>query len=642
MAAPYASASGLIKLPAEMPAATAGLLLKSNQGFAAAGMPGMPGQGSSRQGSLSSSFFDSDSVFEAGCNTREAFLLPEDLDEGPFSSTAGLMMSSPPAAAASPPAGTTSSNWLSGIATAAGARSPLVSASTVAALMADDTTPHMELLQLDGDLAVPGSNPFGCLNEDASEQLLSLYEPAPAPAAAPDVTGLFDAPDADSGSNAVVDPAAAAAALPSHKGMVSLTASMAAAVALRRGQQDDSSSNSMASSSEHVHVNAALSMQQQQLQQQQMYTLVLLDGSTNAPLTAAAGARDAEQLSMMMGNSPTKAATAMHQALGHGMFGQAYAYSNFAAVGKKAAAGAAAAVLDNTFSAAAAADTPRGGSSGRGRPGRPKGSAGRPSKAAAAAKAAATAAAAAASASISMQPSLDSHGMTSMTSAALAAATMDMVPVMNSSSSRRSSEAGDNMVLTDPAAAAAMTRSDSGSAGDSSNESATQQQDDASKGPASHLTVAVPAPTAVSSASKHNNRAFHHKGGGPCDHCGVLESPQWRRGPPAKPILCNACGTRYRRTHNLGPPIPSSGRPGGRQGVGGSTSSSSVVSSQSPTAAGHRQHGNSSAGGRKRPAPVAVLQTPVVVNMNGGVHTGTRSGGSPAVGRRPVLKMARS
>lgn len=26
----------------------------------------------------------------------------------------------------------------------------------------------------------------------------------------------------------------------------------------------------------------------------------------------------------------------------------------------------------------------------------------------------------------------------------------------------------------------------------------------------------------------------------------LAESPQWRRGPPNKPILCNACGTRYR------------------------------------------------------------------------------------------------
>eukprot|EP00887_Chlorella_sp_A99_P008209 scaffold12.g8209.t1 len=42
-------------------------------------------------------------------------------------------------------------------------------------------------------------------------------------------------------------------------------------------------------------------------------------------------------------------------------------------------------------------------------------------------------------------------------------------------------------------------------------------------------------------------------GGHPmCLHCRVTESPQWRRGPPEKPILCNACGTRYRRTNQLG------------------------------------------------------------------------------------------
>jgi len=44
---------------------------------------------------------------------------------------------------------------------------------------------------------------------------------------------------------------------------------------------------------------------------------------------------------------------------------------------------------------------------------------------------------------------------------------------------------------------------------------------------------------------------------GPCTHCGVDESPQWRKGPAGKPVLCNACGTRFRRTHQLGPPIPS-------------------------------------------------------------------------------------
>ncbi|KAK9812347.1 hypothetical protein WJX73_004258 [Symbiochloris irregularis] len=39
--------------------------------------------------------------------------------------------------------------------------------------------------------------------------------------------------------------------------------------------------------------------------------------------------------------------------------------------------------------------------------------------------------------------------------------------------------------------------------------------------------------------------------GGPCRHCGARDSPQWRKGPPSKPILCNACGTRFRRTHQL-------------------------------------------------------------------------------------------
>lgn len=33
--------------------------------------------------------------------------------------------------------------------------------------------------------------------------------------------------------------------------------------------------------------------------------------------------------------------------------------------------------------------------------------------------------------------------------------------------------------------------------------------------------------------------------GGPCCHCSRTASPCWRRGPPEKPVLCNACGTRY-------------------------------------------------------------------------------------------------
>jgi len=89
--------------------------------------------------------------------------------------------------------------------------------------------------------------------------------------------------------------------------------------------------------------------------------------------------------------------------------------------------------------------------------------------------------------------------------------------------------------------------------------------------PAAELTPALKSPCpgdgvtppagdrweAASSASRLNF-LHHQKPGGPCDHCGASESPQWRRGPNHKPVLCNACGTRYRRTNQLGPPVPSS------------------------------------------------------------------------------------
>ncbi|GAX83488.1 hypothetical protein CEUSTIGMA_g10913.t1 [Chlamydomonas eustigma] len=39
--------------------------------------------------------------------------------------------------------------------------------------------------------------------------------------------------------------------------------------------------------------------------------------------------------------------------------------------------------------------------------------------------------------------------------------------------------------------------------------------------------------------------------GGPCAHCGALESPQWRRPLAKKIVLCNACGIYYSRHHTL-------------------------------------------------------------------------------------------
>uniref|UniRef100_A0A5B6ZX47 Uncharacterized protein n=1 Tax=Davidia involucrata TaxID=16924 RepID=A0A5B6ZX47_DAVIN len=38
---------------------------------------------------------------------------------------------------------------------------------------------------------------------------------------------------------------------------------------------------------------------------------------------------------------------------------------------------------------------------------------------------------------------------------------------------------------------------------------------------------------------------------GPCHHCGVTSTPLWRNGPPDKPILCNACGSRWRTKGTL-------------------------------------------------------------------------------------------
>lgn len=39
--------------------------------------------------------------------------------------------------------------------------------------------------------------------------------------------------------------------------------------------------------------------------------------------------------------------------------------------------------------------------------------------------------------------------------------------------------------------------------------------------------------------------------GGPCAHCGAVDSPQWRRPLTKKVVLCNACGIYYSRHHSL-------------------------------------------------------------------------------------------
>ncbi|URE04277.1 GATA transcription factor 26 [Musa troglodytarum] len=43
---------------------------------------------------------------------------------------------------------------------------------------------------------------------------------------------------------------------------------------------------------------------------------------------------------------------------------------------------------------------------------------------------------------------------------------------------------------------------------------------------------------------------------GPCRHCGVTSTPLWRNGPPEKPVLCNACGSRWRTKGSLTNYVP--------------------------------------------------------------------------------------
>ncbi|XP_060169997.1 GATA transcription factor 26-like [Lycium barbarum] len=47
---------------------------------------------------------------------------------------------------------------------------------------------------------------------------------------------------------------------------------------------------------------------------------------------------------------------------------------------------------------------------------------------------------------------------------------------------------------------------------------------------------------------------------GPCLHCGIKKTPLWRPGPPAKPVLCNACGSRWRTKGTLDDYIPKHGK----------------------------------------------------------------------------------
>lgn len=56
----------------------------------------------------------------------------------------------------------------------------------------------------------------------------------------------------------------------------------------------------------------------------------------------------------------------------------------------------------------------------------------------------------------------------------------------------------------------------------------------------------------VSSSSSKGSKGPPAQRQGPCGHCKTPYSPQWRKGPRNKPVLCNACGIRYLRNRHLG------------------------------------------------------------------------------------------
>lgn len=74
----------------------------------------------------------------------------------------------------------------------------------------------------------------------------------------------------------------------------------------------------------------------------------------------------------------------------------------------------------------------------------------------------------------------------------------------------------------------------------------------------------LPAAAAAAASSKLQQHSTNSSGSGragknapvqrqgPCGHCKTPYSPQWRKGPRNKPVLCNACGIRYLRNRHLG------------------------------------------------------------------------------------------
>jgi hypothetical protein len=66
------------------------------------------------------------------------------------------------------------------------------------------------------------------------------------------------------------------------------------------------------------------------------------------------------------------------------------------------------------------------------------------------------------------------------------------------------------------------------------------------------IQAALPKVQTISSSSNKGGKNSPAQRHGPCGHCKTPYSPQWRKGPRNKPVLCNACGIRYLRNRHLG------------------------------------------------------------------------------------------
>ena len=108
---------------------------------------------------------------------------------------------------------------------------------------------------------------------------------------------------------------------------------------------------------------------------------------------------------------------------------------------------------------------------------------------------------------------------------------------------------------------------------------------------------------------------------GPCTnpHCmNPFESPQWRRGPPEAPVLCNACGTRWIRNKSLVPIVPQRGIRYGKDGAPNRPGSPSKSGSRSASASPRKSLREASTEAELR-AETAVVETGEVANADASV-----------------------